>query len=189
MPDVPQDLNRPPPAPGPDPLAASLANLEPAPAALDRDRLMFAAGAASQRPVVRLWMLTAGFLAAMGFAAGMYVRPPAVVYVDRVPPSAGSPVAPAVTEMPPADPPAPRPDERASPDPHWLGRMQPGDPDAARWLRVRNDVLAAGLGVLPDPGRAARTTDRPAVPNEFYAVPPPRPTPPKKDEPRDDDPE
>ena len=126
MPDVPQDLNRPPPAPGPDPLAAALAGLEPAPAEINRDGLMFAAGAASQRPVVRLWMLTAGFLAAMGFAAGMYVRPPTVVYVDRTPSSAGAPGRSGVTEMPPpADPPAAAPEERSFPpsDPHvQIGR-------------------------------------------------------------------
>ncbi len=182
MSDVPQDLNRPPPAPGPDPLAASLANLEPAPAEINRDRLMYAAGAASQRSVIRLWMLTAGFLAAMGFADGMYVRPPAVVYVDRAPPSAGPPTRPAVTEMLPPDAPAPRAEERPSPDPQMLS-LQPGDPDAARWLRVRNDVLAAGLGVLPD--RGPRTDDRMSGPNGgFHAipVPPKNPgVPPQKD--------
>jgi hypothetical protein len=165
MSDVPQDLNRPPPAPGPDPLAAALADLQPAPPALDRDRLMFAAGAAGQRPVIRLWMLTAGFLAAMGFAAGMYVRPPTVVYVDRTPPSAGPPVRSAVPEGPrPAEPPAPDERERSAPAPGTGGfSTLPGDPDAARWLRVRNDVLAAGLGVLPD--RGSRTDDRMSGPN------------------------
>jgi hypothetical protein len=184
MSDVPQDLNRPPPAPGPDPLAAALADLQPAPAELNRDRLMFAAGAASQRPVARLWMLTAGFLAAMGFAAGMYVRPSTVVYVER-PPSAGAPARSAVPEVPPPAPervPA-RSEERERseplPDLRGLSQRPPGDPDVARWLRVRNDVLAAGLGLLPDRG----SRGGPSAP--YYATPtPPKPGPPPQ--PRDD---
>ena len=52
-------------------LAAALAKLAPAPARLDRDRLMFAAGAESRRNVVRLWQFAAGILAAVGFAAGV----------------------------------------------------------------------------------------------------------------------
>ncbi len=75
--------------PPPDPLADALARLEPAPAALNRDRLLFQAGADSRRWAVRLWQFTAGILAAVGFAAGarMYFRPPSVVervvYIER----------------------------------------------------------------------------------------------------------
>src|SRR6478672_4896854 len=76
MPRDPDLLNHPPPGgPTPDPLAAALARLEPAPAKIDRDRLMYRAGAESRRGVVRLWQATAGFLAAVGFFAGMYYRP------------------------------------------------------------------------------------------------------------------
>lgn len=192
MSDVPQDLNRPPPAPGPDPLAAALADLQPAPAELNRDRLMFAAGAASQRPVARLWMLTAGFLAAMGFAAGMYVRPPTVVYVERP-----APAPSAATEMPPPTPaaqPAQRADERErfspAPEVPALGKMPSADADVARWLRVRNDVVAGGLGLLPDPGRNARTSDGLAVPGGVWADhQPPKPAPPPKKKPDTDPPD
>jgi hypothetical protein len=52
-------------------VAAALARLAPAPARLDRDRLMFAAGATSQRNVIRLWQLGAGVLMAAGLAAGL----------------------------------------------------------------------------------------------------------------------
>jgi len=86
MPDPSDPLTGPPPGRDPDPLAAALARLAPAPAALDRDRLMFQAGAASRRAVVRLWQATAGFLAAIGFVAGMYFRPPLVI--ERVVPAA-----------------------------------------------------------------------------------------------------
>jgi hypothetical protein len=69
-PDNVTDL--PPPGP-PDPLARALARLEPAAAHLDRDRLMFQAGAESRGAVLRLWQFTAGVLAAVGFAAGARV--------------------------------------------------------------------------------------------------------------------
>ncbi|MFO0798349.1 MAG: hypothetical protein U0804_12805 [Gemmataceae bacterium] len=65
-------MNTPPPVPPADAaVAAALARLAPSPARLDRDRLMFAAGAASQRNVIRLWQLAAGILMAAGFAAGV----------------------------------------------------------------------------------------------------------------------
>ncbi|MBX9584248.1 MAG: hypothetical protein K2X87_28445, partial [Gemmataceae bacterium] len=73
-----EHLDLPPPG-RPDPLARALAALDPAPAALNRDRLMFDAGAASRRPVIRLWQLAAGLLAAVGFAAGLNWRPIVVV--------------------------------------------------------------------------------------------------------------
>ena len=81
MPNEPENVNALPA----DPLVEALAKLEPAPARLDRDRLMFAAGAASRRSTIRLWQATAGFLAAIGFMAGMAMKAASVVYVDREP--------------------------------------------------------------------------------------------------------
>jgi hypothetical protein len=66
MPDEPINLNAIPP----DPLAEALARLAPM-ANLDRDRILFAAGAASRRSTIRLWQAASGFLAALGFAAGV----------------------------------------------------------------------------------------------------------------------
>ena len=113
MSDVPDNVNPDTggltPTARPDPLAEALAELEPAPPELNRDRLMFAAGAESRRPVIRLWQATAGFMVAVGYAAGMYfpLSPPAPVvrevYVDRpvaVPAAADpapAPAAPAAT--------------------------------------------------------------------------------------------
>ena len=195
MPADPQDLNRPPPG-GPDPLAAALARLEPAPADLNRDRLMFAAGAESRRPVVRLWMLTAGFLAAMGFAAGMLVRPAQVVYVERPVMPAAAPTRGPVPGAEPEEHLPPRPPEGrespAPPAPRPAFSAQPPVSDAVRWLQLRNDVLSAGLGMLPDPGRNPPTADRLSVPDKAFASPTaPRPAPPKKSEPQnpDNDPE
>jgi hypothetical protein len=101
-PDNVTDL--PPPGP-PDPLARALARLEPATAHLDRDRLMFQAGAESRRAVIRLWQFTAGVLAAVGFAAGarVYFYEPEtvekIVYIEREAP-AGPEVAQPPREAP-----------------------------------------------------------------------------------------
>lgn len=85
MPDQSDDMTVPPhPPPGSDPLAAALAGLNPAAPVLNRDRLMFEAGAASRLPVIRLWQATAGFLAAIGFFAGWYFVPARVVVQERV---------------------------------------------------------------------------------------------------------
>jgi hypothetical protein len=170
MSDVPDNMNPEtggltPPA-QPDPLAEALADLEPAPPELNRDRLMFAAGAESRRPVVRLWQATAGFMVAVGYAAGMYfplspkaapTPPERVVYVDRLVP------APASAE-PPAPAPAPTPEPTAAPSAepdHQLTSVpsalpyfyQPEEGGPAHWFRLRNDILTAGLGLLPDSGR------------------------------------
>ena len=64
MPDEPETLI--------PPLADALSRLEPA-SGLNRDRLMFAAGAESRRSTIRLWQAAAGFLAAIGFAIGVLV--------------------------------------------------------------------------------------------------------------------
>jgi len=72
--------------PEPDPLADALAKLRPA-SAVDRDRLMFAAGAESRRNTIRLWQATAGFLAAIGFAVGV------LAYTKNVSPFRSAPPA------------------------------------------------------------------------------------------------
>ena len=145
----------------PDPLVAALTKLEPAPVALNRDRIQFAAGAASRTSVVRLWQLTAGFLAAAGFAAGVYVRGPSVVYVDR--PTPAEPV-PAVSALPPAAPkvelpseippnPVVEPPSPIPASPFFFNTSPPSSGDPVAWLQMRNDVLTGGLGLLPDPNR------------------------------------
>lgn len=84
MPD-PDEMNTPPPIPPADAaVAAALARLLPAPAQLDRDRLMFAAGAASRQNVVRLWQFAAGLLMAAGFATGILYAQSALREVPAV---------------------------------------------------------------------------------------------------------
>lgn len=145
----------------PDPLAVALANLEPAPVAVNRDRLMFAAGAASRGNVIRLWQFTAGILAAAGFAAGgMYFSRPTVVYMP--PASYPAPREPERYEPeaqkpdPPPPEPEPRPAESApGPNTGFLFTPMTGGPTpgAMGWLQMRNDVLTGGLGMLPDPNK------------------------------------
>src|SRR5205807_2149214 len=100
----------------------ALANLEPAPPELNRDRLMFAAGAESRRPVIRLWQATAGFMVAVGYAAGVYfpLSPPAPVVrevpVER-PVAVPMAVEPAPTPTTPVAVPTPEPPAPTSPDP------------------------------------------------------------------------
>jgi hypothetical protein len=166
MSDESDNLNRPPPddteetPPLPEPprpadevLAASLAELAPAPAKIDRDRLMFEAGSTSRVGTIRLWQGTAGFLAAVGFAAGMYFKPPVIreVYVETPAdprPSAVAPVNPAPPAIPAARPEAAEPE----PEPMSLPALATAD-DTAHWLQIRNDVLTAGIGAIPDHGR------------------------------------
>jgi hypothetical protein len=83
MPDEPDNV-----IPAPDPLAEALARLEPAAARLDRDRLMFAAGAESRRNTIRLWQAAAGFLAAIGFAAGVLAYTNSTTPFRNPPPAA-----------------------------------------------------------------------------------------------------
>ncbi|HEY2911243.1 MAG TPA: hypothetical protein VGI99_13415 [Gemmataceae bacterium] len=97
MSDDRDKVNVPPSQANSDPLVEALARLEPAAARLDRDRLMFAAGAASRRSTIRLWQAAAGFMAAVGFAAGMASKAP-WLSVDRDPPPAK--VAPANDKAP-----------------------------------------------------------------------------------------
>lgn len=84
---MPPDDVTPPLPPADAALAAALARLAPAPARLDRDRLMYAAGAESRRNVVRLWQFAAGILAAVGFAAG-------ILYIQSSPTAAPAATSP-----------------------------------------------------------------------------------------------
>jgi len=168
------NLNLPPPGSPPDPLAGALAKLEPAPPRIDRDRLMFQAGAESRRWVIRLWQFTAGILAAAGFAIGarMYLRPPVVVEVERVVYRDREPTTQMPTPPQPQPQPAPTPDT-APPTPAPTPTVEapfvhaPADvSDMAAWLELRNNVLAGGLGLIPDTGRQSSRpvgSDQPQV--------------------------
>ena len=141
----PEKLNLPPPGGDPDPLVVALRELRPALVAVNRDGLMYAAGAESRRGVVRLWQAAAGFMAAVGFAAGMFMRPGGIqpekqiVYVP-VP-------APATALPEPALVPDPTPEPAAV----LTQRASPPTAYARAWLKFRSDMLTLGLSVLPAP--------------------------------------
>ena len=135
---------------------ASLAALTPAPAALDRDRLMFQAGAltARRRGAVRsrAWpVATAALALATVMQAGLLATRPRVVRpVERIV-YLPAPVPPA------PDPPPDEPGPRHAPA---LARRPPGPDDAAigalAYLELRRQVVQFGLDALPAPASAPR---------------------------------
>lgn len=134
----PETLNTPPP--GDDPIVASLLALKPSPAGLNRDGLMYAAGAESRRGVIRLWQAAAGFLAAVGFAAGMFVGP------------GGYKTKTVVVEVPaPAAPASALPDPSPEPAAPLVHRAAPPTPYARAWMQIQTDLLSLSLSVLPAP--------------------------------------
>ena len=117
------------------PLEQALAGLRPAAPALDRGALLYHAGRASRDRAVRGWRLTAGGLAvALAVAVGFAVRPPRVAVVERV---VEVRVEVPVPSLPPTPPPPDPP--RSGPDPA----------EFAAYLKLRDDVLAAGPSALP----------------------------------------
>jgi hypothetical protein len=116
---------------------AALAALRPAPAALDRDALLYRAGRAAA-PRVRRWQLATAFSSAVaaGLAAVLLLRPgpPPVEHIVYVT--------------------APRPE--APPTPSDAGRSfaAPADPDpwpSTPYTRLEDRLLQSGLDGLPEP--------------------------------------
>jgi hypothetical protein len=122
-------------------LESALAALKPAPAALDRDRLMYRAGQVSARRRNWLWPSAAAalLLVSLGLGAALLARPkPAetirVVYVEKNP----------APESAPAPRPAPPPEKA-------VALELPSLPASAAYLRTRGEVLRWGAEALPEP--------------------------------------
>jgi hypothetical protein len=144
---------------GGDPLARQLAVLQPLPAGLDRDRLLYAAGAAARDRDVLFWRrLFLGQCAVLCTAVGV-----GVVAFDRPssspadPPMARAP-EPSNSIAPPAKPdtaPQPRTNDEDLSIPTGPGPGFARVPDEtesgsnAKWLSFRADLYASGLGILP----------------------------------------
>ena len=108
-----------------DPLETALASLTPA-ATVNRDRLMYEAGRSAGGRAVRLWRgaTAAGTATAAGLLAVTFARPPAVeVRTETVYVDRVAPPAVPVES--------------------------PAAPDLARWLQLRDAVLADGVAALP----------------------------------------
>jgi hypothetical protein len=132
------------------PLESALAGLQPVPAALDRDRLMFAAGQAAATPAPgRLWPAATAVLLCLSVAltVALVVRPEPRESVRTVylPAPSGSPDRAS----------DPRPPEPApSPPPAPLDRMLADTTPSAGggdYLRLRSQVLRFGAESLPEP--------------------------------------
>jgi hypothetical protein len=166
----------PPPEPEPnplcgaDPLARALARLQPAPAGVDGQKLLFLAGQAARDRTVALWRrLFLGqcvLLVAIGCAATIhFVR---LSELDRTPQNVTQGVTPAPRPEPTGPqnmsdmgmPPGPEnesPESPSAPSPVFTKADAPPD-DLADYLRTRREVLTAGLGLLRD------TKPQPAAP-------------------------
>jgi hypothetical protein len=147
---------------GADPLARDLAKLRPAPAGVDVNRLLFEAGRVARDRDVTFWrrasLAQLVLLVAFGCAATVFL-----VKLDNTPPQVVERVrfeAPAPPEPEEAPPPRTAPDAPRAYPPGGEVVVRPGsDPDAlAEYLRIRREVLTAGLGLLPD------AKPRPAAP-------------------------
>ncbi|MBN1341325.1 MAG: hypothetical protein JXQ73_01520 [Phycisphaerae bacterium] len=112
-------------------LAAALGALRPADTRIDRDRLMYQAGRSSTAGRTRLWQSTTACLAAL--LAGSLLLRPATTTRDALPVTAQSPTSP-----------KPSPPDRVV----LLTSSDLSTRTDARYLILRNDVLARGLSAL-----------------------------------------
>lgn len=173
---------------GGDPLARALARLAPAPADLATPAFLFAAGRAAEGRRVAFWQRLCLGQTALGCAGAALVAAWAASPADRpgerVPVSGVVAVSPAGVEL------APSPREVFPPstvpvEPTGFAVKPTGDEptleERIRWLRLRNDVLAAGLTMLPEAVPPPRPPDGfedlPVLGRGVFATPP-RPTPP-----------
>lgn len=152
---------------GADPLARALARLQPMPAGVDGQKLLFLAGQAARDRSVHLWQrLFLGqcvVLVAVGCAAVLhFARLDATEPASR---DANQPdVRPKAPSAPPRELPAPPPGESPeepsppSAPPAVFTKADAPPDDLAEYLRMRREVLTAGLGLLRD------TKPQPAAP-------------------------
>jgi hypothetical protein len=175
---------------GADPLARALARLRPTPAGMDLNHLLFEAGRVARDREVAFWrwvsvaqfalMATFGCVAAVLIVQQTSTPPP--VQVVRV-----------EVEVPPkpeeAPPPRPVVEPAYVPSGPFAGTAP--NPDAvAEYLRIRHDVLTAGLGLLPDhkprPGGTTSTDELERsldLPRGVFAIPQWQPRRPEPEQP------
>jgi hypothetical protein len=127
----------------------ALAALRPSAPGIDRDRLMFEAGARSGRQRIWMWRGVTGSLAAM-LLVSVFVRPE----VERKSPVAngnhGEPLIMATKNAPKTDAPVERVRNRWL-DVLWNSPKEPvGPAQAENSFAVRQAVLERGLGALPN---------------------------------------
>jgi hypothetical protein len=134
-----------------NPLARELARLVPAAPGFQRDALLFAAGAAARQAAVARWRIATVLAVALAVGAWGYVSlEPAAI----APPSRSNET---VTSGRPSEPPAvATTPESTAPEsaPLIVTFAEEADPgDRIRGLKLRKDILSAGLGVIPSTTR------------------------------------
>jgi len=126
----------------------TLKSLSPAPAAMDRDVLMFQAGRASARRNGWRWPVATAVLASTAIVfALLWQQRPAVVIVDR-------PVPQIVERI------VYKPAPEREPEPFTAvgNSPEPGPVVQTGYVRLRNDVLRWGMDALPHLPTAAAAT-------------------------------
>jgi hypothetical protein len=144
------------------PLESALGNLKPAPAALDRDRLMFRAG---QAAAGRSWAWPAStvvlFATSLVLAGILALRPTGTetVRVVYVPAERPAPAPPAPRAPTPPTTPAPATAEAVA----W-------PPASAPYLALREQVVRFGVDSLPDLPPLTTASPAPSV-DRLFAPP------------------
>lgn len=141
-----------------DPLAKALAVLEPMPTALNRDQLMFAAGAAGRDRAVTFWKrivcgqaVAACLVVGVGIALSDFqsnTRGSFRDVAEKSPPTAATKsVAPAALP-------------KSSPTTIHAASEDADETSAvAKYLQLRSNVLALGLNALPNPSAPPSNVD------------------------------
>jgi hypothetical protein len=149
---------------------AALRGLAPAPARVNRDRILFTAGARSVRRGLLWPVATAVSLVLVGVLGVAHVLRPAVREVERVVhvpvPLERVPHPP----MPPEHPPEPAPESPSHTRPESLARA----PAPEGYLRLRNQVVRFGVDALPSTPAVPQTAS-PQAPTRARELPDPEP--------------
>jgi hypothetical protein len=151
-----------------DPLAKALAVLEPMPSGLNRDALMFAAGGTNRERDLRFWKRIV-FAQAGAFCLLVVVGLSTDLFPSSTPGgswgSSGNSGVAQTYPAPAAKTVNPKVPEPPTPSNEFHGAQSPTSdeqPDFAsqlKYLRLRADVLAAGINVLPTTPTHTTTVD------------------------------
>ena len=162
------------------PLAKALTGLEPLPSLVNRDQLMFAAGAAGRDRTVTFWKRAfAAQTAAIGLLVGVGVANYAPTVTDPMP---------KIVEKVLENSAPPKPQTEVGPAPRTVPQPVPESPieypavtlvastkaelhERARWLELRANIFEIGLNVLPVLHQTSPTPDRVALEKSLQLPP------------------
>ncbi len=162
------------------PLAKALTGLVPLPSLMNRDQLMFAAGAAGRDRSVTFWKRAfAAQTAAIGLLVGIGVANYAPTVTDPTP---------KIVEKVPEKPVPPKPQTEVAPAPRTVPHLAPESlpeypsvtlvaatkaelQERARWLEFRANIFEIGLNVLPTMHQTTPTLDRVALEQSLQLPP------------------